>query len=121
MKIFRVVATIEDGCGENRYIDFIKDSVTIERALSYVMDWANFRLKPGHNHLVKDSDDHYTIWANQETGPDYIYSCWIEEDVLDGYDTIKQQPINPKRKKITSPTTPSFNLKNYNRIEDKTE
>lgn len=99
MEIFRVVATIEDPCGENRYIDFIKDSVTLAGAFSFVMEWANFHLKPGHNHLVKESDaHHYTILANKETGPDDIYSCWIEQDVLYGYDTIKPQPINPKRK-----------------------
>lgn len=82
MEIFRVVSTIEDSCGENRHIDSIKDSVTLAGALSFVMEWANFHLKPGHNHLVKDSDAHYTIWADKETGPDDIYSCWIEQDVL---------------------------------------
>lgn len=82
MTIYKVLTTIEDPYGENRKIEDIKVCKTLDVAFRAAMDWGNQHLVPGHNHLVKACDGHYTIWANQDTGPDDIYDCWIEEDVL---------------------------------------
>ena len=82
MNIFRVVETVEDPCRENRQIVNIKSCKTLSTAYAAVAEWANLLLRKDHNHLVKIADGHYSILAYPETGPDDVYDCWIEEDVL---------------------------------------
>ena len=94
MKIYRVVATIEDACGENKEIDFIHETATLDGAYRYVTTWIRAQLKPGFC-LTNDTTDSvvasYTI--KPINGPDYFCSCWIEEEVLYDYDEKERNPF----------------------------
>lgn len=97
MKIYRVVATIEDACGENKEIDFIHEAATLDGAYDIVMKWLATYLKPGHNHMIKEfkrsAPPCYTILPEKESGPDNIYSCWVEEGVLYGYKEKEEEVL----------------------------
>lgn len=82
MEIFRVIATWVDPHGEHMKIEFIKDHKSLDTAYATLMKWVEASLEPGNNHLVKNKEMDYTVWADKDTGPDYIYSCKIERDEL---------------------------------------